>query len=261
MLARQDNNLYSRIRGAVVQGSNDNATWTRLSKAAASTIDWQTLAISGTESYRYIRILNPNGWFGNMAELRFHGAVKSLSKIESASISSNQSLKSRIVPGNTVKLTIKAKEAINNVKVAFQGQDAAVSTQDNINFTAVATLESRCGCRTSEISPLRTSCRMEQMDSPHDSTAENTTLFVVDESDLISNVTGIANLIDSTSGRTAAQTLQQVNYLFDSNLSTNSDFRLGSSSGTGSYISSTSKQAIKPRFRALNCWQDKIIIC
>ncbi len=235
LLARQDNNLYSRIRGAVVQGSNDNATWTSLSKAAASTIDWQTLAISGTESYRYIRILNPNGWFGNMAELRFHGAVKSLSKIESASISSNQSLKSRIVPGNTVKLTIKAKEAINNVKVAFQGQDAAVSTQDNINFTAVATPDQGAAA-----GPVKFTITYKQQDGadgfPITTTSDNTTLFLVDESDLINNVTSIANLIDSTSGRTAAQTLQQVTNLFDSNLSTNSDFRLGSSSGTGSYI-------------------------
>ena len=42
--------------------------------------------------------------------------------------------------GNTVKLTIKAKEAINNVKVKIQGMDATVSTQDNINWTAVATM-------------------------------------------------------------------------------------------------------------------------
>ena len=170
-----------------------------------------------------------------MAELRFHGAVKSLSKIESASISSNQSLKSRIVPGNTVKLTIKAKEAINNVKVAIQGQDAAVSTQDNINFTAVATPDQGAAA-----GPVKFTITYKQQDGtdgfPITTTSDNTTLFLVDESDLINNVTSIANLIDSTSGRTAAQTLQQVTNLFDSNLSTNSDFRLGSSSGTGSYI-------------------------
>ncbi|MDQ0874542.1 hypothetical protein QFZ77_003201 [Paenibacillus sp. V4I3] len=235
LLARQDNNLYSRIRGAVVQGSNDNATWTTLSKAATSTIDWQTLAISGTESYRYIRILNSNGWFGNMAELRFHGVVKSLSKIESASMSSDQNLNKRIVPGNTVKLTIKSKEAINNVKVAIQGQDATVTTQDNINFTAVATLNQGAAA-----GPVKFTINYKQQDGadgfPITTTSDNTTLFLADESDLISNVASIANLIDSTSGRTAATTLQQVNYLFDSNLSTSSDFRLGSSSGTGSYI-------------------------
>ena len=67
-------------------------------------------------------------------------------------------------------------------------------------------------------------------------TTDNSKLYLVDESDLINNVTSIANLIDSTSGRTAAKTLQQTNSLFDNNASTSSDFRNGSSSGSGSYI-------------------------
>ena len=46
----------------------------------------------------------------------------------------------RIVPGNTVKLAFTAKEAINNVNVTIQGQAATVSSTDNINWTATATL-------------------------------------------------------------------------------------------------------------------------
>ena len=45
-------------------------------KAAVSTADWQTFAVSSKVPYRYISIFNPNGWFGNMDELRLHGAVK-----------------------------------------------------------------------------------------------------------------------------------------------------------------------------------------
>ena len=72
---------------------------------------------------------------------------------------------------------------------------------------------------------------------PASSTTDGTSLYLVDESDVIKNVTSIANLIDSTSGRTAATTLSQVNNLFDSNLGSISDFRIGSNnSGTGSYI-------------------------
>ena len=55
-------------------------------------------------------------------------------------MSSDQNLNKRIVPGNTVKLSFKAKEAINNANVTIQGQDVTVSSDDNINFTAVATL-------------------------------------------------------------------------------------------------------------------------
>ena len=151
-------------------------------------------------------------------------------------MSSDQSLKNRIVPGNTVKLAFKAREPINTVKVAIQGQAALVSTQDNLNWTAVATLNPNAAA-----GPVTYAIQYKLQDGtdgyPAVSTAEDAALYVGDESDLIRNVPGIANLIDSTTGRTAAQTLQQVNYLFDSNVSTNSDFRLGSSSGVGSYIS------------------------
>ena len=61
---------------------------------------------------------------------------------------------------------------------------------------------------------------------PDTQTTDNSNLYLVDESDVINNVASIANLIDSTSGRTATQTLQQVNALFDSNAGTGSDFRL-----------------------------------
>jgi hypothetical protein len=75
LLARQDQ-YYTRINGAVVQGSNDNSTWTTLTKAAVSTQNWQTLAVSSKVPYRYIKIVNPNTWYGNMNEVRFHGVVK-----------------------------------------------------------------------------------------------------------------------------------------------------------------------------------------
>ncbi|MCA0755062.1 discoidin domain-containing protein [Paenibacillus sp. N4] len=233
LLARQDQ--VARINGAVVQGSNDNTTWTTLTNAAVSTPDWQTLPVSGNVPYRYIRIYNGNAWFGNMAEVRFHGKYESLIRIQSASISSPQSIVNRIVHGNTVKLAIVAKDPIKDVKVAIQGQDAVVSSTDNINWTATATLNQGV-----EAGPVKFNINYNKQDGtegyPATQTTDNTSLYVVDESDVIKNVTSIANLIDSTSGRTAAQTLQQVNYLFDSNVGTGSDFRIGNNSGAGSYI-------------------------
>ena len=75
LLARQDG-YYTRIKGAVIQGSNDNSNWTTISPLAASTKDWQTLTNSGDTVYRYIRVINGNAWFGNMAEVRFHGDLE-----------------------------------------------------------------------------------------------------------------------------------------------------------------------------------------
>lgn len=235
ILARQDS-FYTRIKGALVQGSNDNANWDTISNAAASSMDWQTLLINSAQPYRYIRILNPNSWFGNMAELRLHGVVTSANKIAAVSISSPQSLRTRIVPGSTVKLNFTAKEAINNVSATIQGQAATVSSSDNLNFTASAMLGQ--GVATG---PVNFGINYKLQDGsdglPNAGTTDSSALVLVDESDLIRNVGSIATLLDSTVGRSAALTLSNVNALFDANLATLSDFRIGSnSSGVGSYI-------------------------
>ena len=235
ILARQDT-FYTRIKGTVVQGSNDNATWDTISTTAISTMDWQTLTIANPQPYRYIRILNGTSWFGNMAELRLHGVVASSNKIASTSISSAQALRNRIVPGNTVKLAFTAKEAINNVSATIQGQAATISSADNINFTASATLGQ--GVATG---PVSFAIRYKQQNGadglPNTGTTDSTSLVLVDEADVIHNVTTIATLIDSPSGRTAATTLTNVAALFDGNLATLSDFRIGANNaGVGSYI-------------------------
>lgn len=235
VIGRQDTN-YTRTKGIVVQGSNDNVTWETISGAAGATKEWQALIIASTQPYRYIRIFNGNNWFGNMAELRLHGVAGSLNQIASASLSSAQSLRNRIVPGNTVKLLFKAKQAINNVNVTIQGQAAAVSTTDDINFTATAIMNQ--GAAAGPVKAVINYKLPNGEDGfPNTSTTDNSKLDLVDESDVIRNVTGIATLIDSTSGRTAATTLAVVNSLFDANLGSISDFRIGSAnSGTGSYI-------------------------
>ncbi len=114
------------------------------------------------------------------------------------------------MPGNTVKLAIVAKEPIKDVKVAIKGQEAAVSSTDNINWTATATLNQGV-----DSGPVKFTINYNKQDGtegyPATQTTDNTSLYLVDESDVIKNVTSIANLIDSTSGRSAATTLQQVN--------------------------------------------------
>lgn len=235
IVPRQDQ-FYTRIGGTVLQGSNDAATWTTISNAAVSTADWQTLTVKNLQGFRYIRVYNGSSWFGNMAELRLFGNVVSANKIASASISSPQGLRNRIVAGNTVKLNFTAQEAINNVNVTIQGQPAAVSTSDNINFVATATLNQDAAPGAVKFAVAY------KLQNGGDgvtitTTTDNTSLYVANESDLIRNVPTIATLIDSTAGRTASATLAQVNTLFDANMATNSDFRIGSSnSGAGSYI-------------------------
>ncbi|SFU90721.1 discoidin domain-containing protein [Pseudoduganella namucuonensis] len=233
LLARQDQ--VGRAAGTVVQGSNDNAGWTTISGAAASSAEWQQLAVNNAQPYRYIRVYNGGAWFGNLSELRVHGVAQSR-KIATVSIASPQALRNRIAPGNTVQLSFTAKEAVNTVNATIQGQAATVATTDNINFTATATLPQgvAAGAVTFAIN-YKLQSGMNGVATT--ATTDGSSLYLVDESDVIRNVPAIATLIDSTVNRTAAATLTQVNTLFDGALGSVSDFRTGSNNaGNGAYI-------------------------
>ncbi|MFS2022045.1 hypothetical protein ACEN88_36500, partial [Massilia sp. CT11-108] len=36
---------------------------------------WQTLPVTSLVPYRYIRVYNPNAWFGSIREVRLHGSL------------------------------------------------------------------------------------------------------------------------------------------------------------------------------------------
>ena len=67
-----------RLNGLIVQGSNDNASWTNLTQplagAAESTwYDIQADKILDQNTYRYLRVYNSTAWSGNVAEVEFYG--------------------------------------------------------------------------------------------------------------------------------------------------------------------------------------------
>jgi hypothetical protein len=160
----------------------------------------------------------------------------STNRIATASLSSPQALRTRIVPGNTVKLNFTAKEAISNVSVTIDGLPATLSTTDNISYTATATLP-----QGTQPGPVQFAINYLTKDGKPGyqvtETTDSSALNLVDESDVIRNVPTIATLIDSTTNRNAATTLAVVTSLFDANLATGSDFRNGSSgSGTGAWV-------------------------
>ena len=71
-------NFPERMNGLVVQGSNDNVNWTNLTTGAKGTQAnvWTVYTGSDMQSrnpYRYVRLYNSNGWFGNVAEVEFYG--------------------------------------------------------------------------------------------------------------------------------------------------------------------------------------------
>jgi hypothetical protein len=230
------NQYTSRINGTVFQGSNDKVTWTNISTFAGNTPEWQSLKITDPTPYRYVRMTNANAWFGNVTELRLYGVATSTNRIGTASLTSAQALRNRVVAGNTVKLSFTAKEAISNVSATIAGLPAALSTTDNINYTATATL-----AQGTQPGPVKFAIDYLTKEGKQGyqvtETTDSTALNFADESDVIQNVPTIATLIDSTTNRNAATTLTNVRALFDANLGTGSDFRNGSGgSGTGAWV-------------------------
>ncbi|SFV05956.1 discoidin domain-containing protein, partial [Pseudoduganella namucuonensis] len=234
IIGNQDQ-YYTRVNGTVIQGSNDYSNWTTISNVAGATMDWQTLSITDPTPYRYIRVANGNTWYGTMTELRLYGVTESSNMISTASISSAQALRTRIVPGNTVKVAFTAKEAINNVTATIQGVAATVATTDNVNFTATATLPQGVAAGAVKFN-VNYKTQAGKDGYPGTTTTDGTALKLVDEADVIKNAGTVATLIDSTTNRPAATTLSYVNSLFDGNLGSGSDFRNGTSSGSGAYI-------------------------
>ncbi len=234
VLARQDQ--VARIKGTVIQGSNDATTWQQLTNGAQQDDDWQTLVSKDGQPYRYIRVYNANTWYGNVAEVRLYGQAESSNKLSTVSMSSVQAQRGRIVPGNTVKLSFTAKEAINNVTATIQGQAATVTSADNVTFTAAATLPQ--GVAAGDVKfEIDYQTQDGATGYPNSSTTDSSALYLVDESDVIKNLPTVATLIDSTYNRPPATTVAMVDNLGDNNVATVSDFRIGTNNaGSGSYI-------------------------
>lgn len=77
ILARQRTDIYGRITGAYIQGSNNLSDWITLTNTAVNQMSWQTL-VSKDElnTYRYIKIACDKQWYMNIAEIRFYGRCR-----------------------------------------------------------------------------------------------------------------------------------------------------------------------------------------
>ena len=140
----KSNIFVDRLANSTVYGSNDKVNWTRLTPGVTQyTQAYHTLDVDPAlqnEKYRFIKLemIQPlpavlYGSVNNLLELNefdIYGTRYEIgNKLQSVSLSSDQAILGRVALGNTVKASITAKEAIQNVKVKIQGQDATVSTK------------------------------------------------------------------------------------------------------------------------------------
>ncbi len=67
-----------RLNGLIVQGSNDNVSWTNLTQAVTGAKDntWTDIKIDkilNQNNYRYLKLYNSTAWSGDVAEVEFYG--------------------------------------------------------------------------------------------------------------------------------------------------------------------------------------------
>ena len=190
-------------------------------------------------------MIEPSSTMLEVAEFRIFGQrFETVNKLESVSISSDQSLKNRIVPGDTIKLSFKSTEQIQDVAATIQGQAATISTTDNLNWTATLVTDSSVQTGTVKFK-LNYKTAAESMRTETIFTTDGSTLFISDQTGYVSNLLEIANLSDS-SGRNPADLLATASTLFDSNLGSFTDFRLNGS-GYGAYLTFDFKEGGEAR--------------
>lgn len=233
----QSNIFADRLAGSAVFGSNDGTSWTRLTPGlTAFTQEFQTLAVDDqykNSKFRYIKIQllqtypdiihNTVQNLFEMTEFRIFGKrYETGNQIAGVSIGSDQSVSGKVSIGDTIRLTITAKESIKNVAVQIQGKAAKVKTEDNINWTAEASMDDvTTGAVTFSID-------YERADGSKGDTVyvttDGTSLFLVDKSQLL-DVSKLATVKASDpqwpgNGLSA----DQVGYLlFDGNVNTCGD--------------------------------------
>ena len=229
-----------RVGGVTIFGSNDNENWTRISPDETLGIEgWQTLNVADefrTKRYRFFKLsMIHDLWSYNILELgefRIFGTrYETVNKLTSVSLGSDQALKNRVVPGNTIRLTFQSSEPINNVSATIQGEPATVTTTDNLNWTATTVVKAAMAP-----GPVKLLLNYRTADGtaaePVLFPTDSSTLFIADQKDYIDNVLDIATVTDSN-GRNATDVIKNAKLLFDSNLTTNTDLRLNGSGNNG----------------------------
>lgn len=148
-------NFVDRMAGSAVFGSNDKISWTRLTpEESPFTDDLARLEVDSSrrnDRYRFIKIqmLHPQpdvlrGNVGNLLELGefriFGERHEAVNKLQAVSIGSDQAVEKQVTIGDTIKLNFKSTEPIQSVKAFIQGEQAAIQSDDQLNWTATVTV-------------------------------------------------------------------------------------------------------------------------
>lgn len=213
-------NFEDRMANVKFYGSNDGKTWTELTPDATQTAKELTKIpvadkLTGS-TFRFLRVWKRGGGGLESSEMRIFGTRHETgNKLESVSLSSEKKSGIRVALGETVLLTIQAREPISNVRASIQGIEATVRQTGLTTYVAEAVM--RPGL--AKPGPVEFSIDYQHRDgTPADTTfitTDGSRLLVVDESKLIPNVPELAKIIDPNTGAVSANSQRLLDVLFD----------------------------------------------
>ncbi|MBD0381865.1 LamG-like jellyroll fold domain-containing protein [Paenibacillus sedimenti] len=160
--------------------------------------------------------------------------IEFLDLIHDVNIASNHSGDPLIATvGDTVTLSFTASEVLENVKVTLNNASAVVNTTDNLHYTASFMLGDFY--TSGKVSFRIDYEKLGQYGQRVTNTTDGSAVTIVQEAGLLTDVFKTLSLIDSTPGRSLADTKTQAGYLLD-NTNSFSDFRAANNSGSGSWV-------------------------
>ncbi|UVJ41307.1 putative Ig domain-containing protein [Arthrobacter sp. CJ23] len=151
-------NFANRSQGANVYGSRDGRAWTLLTErettdTTASGFAMETIPVRAEvagQAFRYLKVQVDHPGvptdpaypgISSFSELRIHGNRHELAAaVSSLSISTSNADKGLATNGDTVAFNAVAAEPLSSLNVVVEGQPAAATSSDGINWKATAQL-------------------------------------------------------------------------------------------------------------------------
>jgi hypothetical protein len=233
-------NFEDRIEDVKFHGSNDGKNWTELTpqdtQRFTELTKIQVADHLANSTFRFLRVQRHRGPIFEPSEMRIFGRRhESGNKLESISLSSQKKNGIRVAMGDPIRLDIKTREPIQNLRVRIQGIDATAKQTSDSTYVAQATM--RPG--QAKTGAIEFSIDYRGRNGTPGDTASVTTdgsrLILVDESKLIPDVRTIAKLIDPNSGAPASNSQRLLDALFDGDPRTYAELDL-KGQGTGAYL-------------------------
>lgn len=233
-------NFEDRIDQVKFSGSNDTRNWTDLTSEPTRRFTELTgieAAKGVTDStFRFLRVQKHSGGIFEPSEMRIFGRRhESGNKLESVSLSSQTQSGLRVALGNTVRISLQAREPIQGIRVRIQGIEAPVKQTGDLTYIAEAVM--RPG--QAKPGPVEFSIDYQRRNgTPADTTyvtTDDSRLILFDESKLIRDVPKAAKLIDPNTGREATHAQRMLDSLFDNNPGTYTELNY-KGLGAGAYL-------------------------